>query len=67
MRKHTDDQAVKMNGTFCIQHLTLLLLGHPQLTTERRQPSSGKILSEIQRMMLDCASHVWQSSTAAQQ
>jgi hypothetical protein len=62
-----DDQAVKMNGTFCIQHLTMLLLGYPQLKTERRQRSSGKLLSEIRRMMFSCASHVWQSSTAAQQ
>jgi hypothetical protein len=67
MQTHMDDQAVKTDGTFCIQHLTLLLLGHPQLKPERRQPSSEKILSEIRRMMLDCASHVWQSSTAAQQ
>jgi hypothetical protein len=45
MQKHMDDQAVKMDGTFCIQHQTLLLLGHPQLKPKRRQPRSGKTLS----------------------
>jgi hypothetical protein len=67
MQKHMDNPAVKPDGTFCIQHLTLLLLGHPPLKPERRQPSSGQILSEIRRVLLYCASHAWQSSTAAQQ
>jgi hypothetical protein len=38
MQKHMDDQSLKTDGTFCLQHLTLPQLGHPQLNPARRQP-----------------------------
>jgi hypothetical protein len=41
MQKHMDDQAVKTDSTFCLQHLTLLLVGHPHINPARRKPNSG--------------------------